>query len=300
MPENFSLGLVGHPLEHSLSPRIHAAALQAAGLKGEYQLYPVPPLPGGTKALNELFVRMQKGTLNGLNVTIPHKQAVLSWLEHLTPAAKAIGAVNTISLKSEQLAGDNTDAPGFLADLNRLGWSVLRDGNLHALVLGAGGSARAVVYALARSGWNISVAARRLEAAEELVTAIRASAERTRPIRGREPLIALQLDRQSLARLTPVPSLIINATPLGMHPFEDTSPWPEGLSFPSHAAIYDLVYNPPETKFMKDAKRAGLRTANGLGMLIEQAALSFEIWTGCTARRDSMLTAVNAAWAGNI
>lgn len=292
MVESFSLGIVGFPVDHSLSPRIHTAALMDLGLKGEYDLHPIPPLPDGEQALNNLLDRVRQGDLDGLNVTIPHKQSVLTRLDALAATAQAIGAVNTISRKEDRLVGDNTDSPGFLADLNRLGWSVLKDDNLHALVVGAGGSARAVTYALARAGWNVTVAARQLESAQDLAEAIQFTVGRTRPVGGRDPITAIHLDKPALNILTPSPHLIINATPLGMHPYEDQCPWPLEVPFPPEAAVYDLVYNPPETCLMKAAREAGLRASNGLGMLIEQAALSFTIWTGRTAPRDAMMAAV--------
>lgn len=292
MSANFSLGIVGYPVDHSLSPRIHKAALADLGLKGEYGLHRVPPLPEGEQALDDLLDRVRQGDLDGLNVTIPHKQSVLTRLDALAATAQAIGAVNTISRKKDQLVGDNTDSPGFLADLNRLGWSVLKDDTLHALVLGAGGSARAVTYALARAGWNVTVAARQLEAARDLAEAIQFTVGRTRPAGGRDPVTAIHLDKPALSILAPPPRLIINATPLGMRPYEDQCPWPLEVPFPSEAAVYDLVYNPPETLLMKRAREAGLRASNGLGMLIEQAALSFTIWTARTAPREAMTAAV--------
>lgn len=288
MRENYSLGLIGYPLKHSFSPRIHMAALRALGLRGKYRLYPVPPLPEGTMVLDDLLNSMRHGSLHGLNVTIPHKQSVVQQLDELKPSARFIGATNTISFRDGQLQGDNTDAPGFLADLNRLGWSALVDLRMQALVLGSGGSAHAVVYALARAGWNVTVASRRLERAQELVQIIQPFSQRTRPTGGQDPLSAIHLDEASLAKLRPSPCLIINATPLGMQPHRDTCAWPLDLPFPPKAAVYDLVYNPPETLLMKAAREQGLRAANGLGMLVEQAALSFTIWTGRTAPREAM------------
>ncbi len=160
-PPPFALGLTGHPLGHSLSPQLHNAALAALGLEGAYRLYPVAPLPEGQAALAELVGRLRSGELHGLNVTIPHKQAVMPLLDRLSPAARAIGAANTLVLRGGELLGENTDAPGFLVDLHtRLGAHLPR-GSGRALVLGAGGSARAVVYALAGAGWQVRLAARR-------------------------------------------------------------------------------------------------------------------------------------------
>ena len=133
------LGLAGYPLEHSLSPVLHAAAFRATGLQGKYSLYPVEP--GDVAALGHLVDRVRAGELIGLNVTIPHKQAVLRFLDDLTPAARTVGAVNTIYLEGSKVLGDNTDAPGFLTDLRQL----LRHSPRSSIVMGAGGAARAVV-----------------------------------------------------------------------------------------------------------------------------------------------------------
>src|SRR5687768_13989855 len=174
------LGLLGYPLGHSLSPRIHTAALQARGLDGNYSLFPIEPQD--TQGLKDLLQRVRTGEITGLNVTIPHKQMVIEFMDELTPTAKAIGAVNVIYSKENKLIGDNTDAPGFLADLNRFltlecDSSSARSGMLSqiqkkVLVIGAGGSARAVVYALSNNGWNVTIASRRIEQAEQLAISI--------------------------------------------------------------------------------------------------------------------------------
>ena len=288
MSEIKSLGLVGYPVEHSLSPLIHTAALQELHLQGEYRLYPVKETAG----LQELLERVRAGTLLGLNVTIPYKSDVLPFLDYLTPTARAIGAVNTVFFRDSQLVGDNTDVAGFLADLERLGWSGIGDSKRCAVVLGAGGSARAVVYALAHSGWEVTIAARRQEQAAALVETMQDYFENDLPIGEKNPFTSLHLDYATLANRDPIPDLIINTTPMGMVPKEETSPWPEDLGFPPQAALYDLVYNPAETTLMSAARGDGLRVANGLGMLVEQAALSFEIWIGLEAPRQTMHQAV--------
>lgn len=275
LPPFLRLGLIGWPLGHSLSPRLHAAALSAAGLQGEYRLYPVPPLPGGAIALSGLLGDLRQGRLDGLNVTIPHKQSVLPLLGELSAAARAIGAANTLYFRQGKLVGDNTDAPGFLADLARLGF-----GGQNALVLGAGGSARAVCFALLGAGWQVTVTARRFEQAGSLAASLSAASA---------PLHALPLEPATLTRPF---SLIINTTPLGMSPDVGASPWPDGVPFPTGAAVYDLVYNPAETALVRSARRAGLCAATGLGMLVEQAALSFELWTGKNVPRAALWGAV--------
>ena len=264
------LGLIGYPLGHSLSPKIHAAALESSGLQGDYSLFPIHP--DDQQGLKELLARVRSGEITGLNVTIPHKQNVFSLLDELTPTAQDIGAVNTISMRNGRLTGDNTDAPGFLADLEEfLGNRDLGNGGQKAtLVLGAGGSARAVVYALVNDDWNVTVAARRFEQAEELANHY---AQHTMHYPNLQPSDF---------------NLIVNTTPVGMSPNSGVSPWPADLPFPPSAAVYDLVYNPRETKLVRDARSAGCLVTTGLGMLIEQAALAFEIWTDCSPPRENL------------
>jgi len=152
---SYSFGLTGYPLGHSLSPQIHASALHALGLNGEYTLYPVRPLPEGAVELKELLTRMRNDEIHGLNVTIPHKQQIIPLLDGLTEAATRIGAVNTIFKIDGRLLGDNTDASGFWADVQRITYNDVRT----AVVLGAGGSARAVTYALLTRGYRLVIAA---------------------------------------------------------------------------------------------------------------------------------------------
>jgi len=287
MSERFSFGLLGYPLEHSLSPQVQAVALQTRGLQGEYNLYPVR----NEKDLPVVINQLREGTISGLNVTIPYKRAVVGLMDVLSPVASLIGAVNTISCQHNQLVGDNTDADGFIADLERLGWFPETSEMRSALVLGAGGSARAVVYALHERGWQLTVAARRIEQAENLVQSSSASPP-GKTIQGMIKVIRLNM--QSIINHEPAPDLIVNTTPLGMYPHLDASPWPSGLALPRKSAVYDLVYNPAETAFISQAKGAGLQAAGGIGMLVEQAARSFEIWTGLVAPRIEMHNSVAA------
>ena len=295
------LGLIGYPLGHSLSPRIHRAALPSCGLEGDYSLFPIPP--EDKQSLGELLGRVRSGEIQGLNVTIPHKQNVIPFLDELTPTANSIGAVNTIYLHDHKLVGDNTDAPGFLIDLKRLlttgtrtpwhcppgqvcpgGRRQGKHGALEALVLGAGGAARAIVYALVSDGWNVMIAARRAEQANEVAKQF-------------QNVKIMELNVQTFQRLNI--QLIVNATPVGMAPNIHQSPWPENLPFPMNAPIYDLVYNPSETKLVKDARAQGLRAATGLGMLIEQAALAFQIWTGHDPSREILRTSLEQSLITN-
>jgi shikimate dehydrogenase len=270
--------LIGYPLGHSLSPLIHADAFEACGLEGEYSLFPI--MPDDKDGLKDLLERVHSGEITGLNVTIPHKQNVLPLLDELTDTANAIGAVNTIYMKDNKLIGDNTDARGFLTDLNNffINKQFSIENHKSVLVLGAGGSARAVVYALVNDGWRVTIAARRIEQAQELV----------------RQFGNVRVAELNLPTFQPLPfNLIVNTTPVGMAPNIDRSPLPENLSLPQHVAIYDLVYNPIETKLVKNARLKGLKATTGLGMLIEQAALSFELWTGKSPSREVLWNAVN-------
>lgn len=285
-PEKYSLGLIGYPLEHSLSPRLHYAALAAMNVQGEYRLYTVPPFPGGAVALEYLIRDLRQDNIHGLNVTIPHKQNVIRFLDKFNPAASMIGAVNTIYLQAGYLQGENTDAPGFLADLAQVvDKNSVSGQRREAIVLGAGGSARAVVYALLEDGWQVIVAARRLTQAKELINRYRSTDLSDR-------LSATKLGKDELEKVASRIDLVVNTTPVGMWPHIDESPWPREMPLPSGAVVYDLIYNPPNTALLQAAQTDGLVVRNGLGMLIEQAALALERWTDVPVPRQPMWEAV--------
>ena len=267
------LSLFGHPLSHSLSPAMHNAALAELGLDG-WQYVPAPVPPSG---LAEAVARLRADDHAGANVTVPHKRAVVALLDGVTPVAHAIGAVNTIVKQAGRLIGHNTDAAGLLADLYA---HDVRLSRRPVLILGAGGAARAAVAARAGGGARVRVVARRPEQAAAL-----------------RPIAALEVfEWTALGLLTASDevALIINTTPLGMTPNTDASPWLEGTPFPPDAFVYDLVYNPPDTLFVRQARAAGLRAATGLGMLVEQGALALELWTGRQAPRATMRQAAEA------
>jgi shikimate dehydrogenase len=266
-----SLGLVGFPLAHSLSPIIHDAALRYCGLKGNYSLFPVSL--DDVQGLEGLLASVRGGSILGLNVTIPYKQKVIPLLDGLTQVAQAVGAVNTIYMQNGKLIGDNTDAPGFLADMHRyLGTdSEERAEGKKSLVLGAGGAACAVVYALVNAGWQVALAARRPEQTRVLVAKFQNQGSN---------ITRIDYDTDAFLAAVSGSSLVVNTTPVGMYPAVNASPWPGGSPMPRRAVVYDLVYNPRETKFVQDARFEGLRAIGGLGMLVEQAAMAFNIWTG--------------------
>jgi shikimate dehydrogenase len=306
----YSLGLIGYPLQQSLSPRLHGAALAKMGLQGEYRLYPIPPLPDGETRLSETIDSVRKGQIQGLNVTIPHKQAVLPYLDQLTPQAQAIGAVNTIFCREGVLTGDNTDAPGFITHLRGVlaeidqsaGTADSGSQSRTALVMGAGGAARAVVYALWQAGWKVTVAARHAGQAKTLVASLLQSVATSGP--AATSLAVIPLEASSIAdfiarranrksqSIAPQPAVLVNASSAGMLPDNASCAWPEGLPFPENWLVYDLVYKPPETTLLRRARAAGLPAVNGLGMLVEQAALALERWTGLIAPRQAMWEAV--------
>lgn len=272
-------------MDHSLSPLLHQAAIKAAGLQGTYQRFPIPPHghPGESapRKLLELLDEMRQGNIQGLNVTIPYKNMVSQFIDVKSNTVQQIGAVNTIALRSGNLVGENTDYAGFLNDLQRLGFAVPAHKNDTALVLGAGGAARAVVNALLERGWRVCIIARRPEQSKKLVENVK---------RGRKNLFACAPQKSSF--LQPF-GLLINTTPLGMPPLQNENPWPDGIPLPSQANVYDLVYH-GETPLIKAARAAGLEAAGGVGMLIEQAALSFEIWTGCAVPRQALIEALQS------
>ena len=260
------VGLIGWPVSHSFSPKMHNAAFADLGLNWVYLPFPIAPNDVAT-AVSGLFV----SGVQGINITVPHKQAVMPLLDEIEDGAKAIGAINTI-VKTEngRLVGHNTDWAGFLADLRAQDVAIAdRD----CLVLGAGGSARAIAYALAHAGGNVHILARRVEQATALVDDL--APYFANNVLQKRPLS----DLSALAQQCHAP-LIVNTTPLGMTPNVDSSVWPEQLPFPQNSFVYDLVYNPTETKIMRQAKENRCGASNGLGMLVHQGAIAFELWTG--------------------
>ena len=275
-------GLTGWPVNHSLSPVLYKSALRAVGIDGYYQLLPIDP--SEPSKLIDLLNKVRSGEISGLNVTIPHKQSVIQLVDQLTSSANSIGAVNTIYMKDDQLFGHNTDAPGFLADLKQKN-KIDFHSKKRVIVIGAGGSARAIVWALAGLSSRITIASRKIEQSRKL------GAEFNQEFAGCE-IHSTTMDASGLAVQLDNVDLVVNTTPVGMFPDTNYSPWPVGLLFPANAFVYDLVYNPRQTTLVENARKAGLAAENGLGMLIEQAALAFEIWTGVQAPRDVMYSSV--------
>ena len=274
-----TVGIIGYPLGHSISPAFQQAAFDHYGMDARYVVWetPVDGLPQRIQSLRAPHVL-------GANVTVPHKEAVRSSLDSLSEAASRTGAVNTIVNRNGLLEGHNTDVPGFLRALKGDGGFDPR--GKRVLLLGAGGAARAVAYALSSVGVaSLTIANRTVERARRLaeVLSIGAIAK------------AVPIERDALAANNGW-DLIVNTTTLGMwhSAGEGQSPLPASL-IPSHALVYDLVYNPSETPLLREAKAAGARTLGGLPMLVYQGAAAFQLWTGKEAPLEVMFEAARKA-----
>lgn len=279
------VGLIGWPVEHSVSPAMHNAAFEALGLCWRYVL--LPTLPGQVKAT---LAQLKAQDYRGANVTVPHKQAVMPHLDEITDAARAIGAVNTIVAQKGRVSGHNTDGDGFLAALREAGFE---PAGRRALVLGAGGAARAVVHALAQAGCAVAIHNRTVRRAAELAHHMQDTGLRA-PVTW-VPITAT-LAGLELADF----DLLVNATPVGMWPQTDASPWPETLPLPSHWTVFDLVYNPVETRLLAQARVFGAAAVGGLEMLVRQGALALELWTGEPAPVSVMRAAAQEALKGDL
>jgi shikimate dehydrogenase len=259
---------------------MHNAAFRHAQLPWHYRLLPTPP-----QRLESTLVQLESLGYRGVNVTVPHKEAVIPHLAATTNAARAIGAINTIAVQNGQLVGDNTDCDGFLLALKGQGFDAAGS---RALVLGAGGAARAVAFGLAKSGCSVLVHNRTPERARDLVASMRklrldAGVETTPD--------GASVGDLDLSRI----DLLVNATSVGMWPETETTPWPLSASMGRHWLVVDLVYNPRETLLVTQARKAGAKTMGGLEMLVHQGALAFELWTGRSAPIEVMRKAAERA-----
>jgi shikimate dehydrogenase len=266
------VALIGYPLGHSVSPAMHNAAFRKLGLDWKYEARPTPP-----EELPRAVAALRKDPWAGANITVPYKEDVLPLLDEVSPHATALGAVNTICSQGGQLVGENTDMEGFRADLDAH-CPTPSDGT--TVVLGAGGAARAVAFAVARGRVDLRLICRREPPGRQIAAAVRAQT-------GVEMRL-FPWEQASFLAIPTTTALIVNATPLGMHPHSDACPWPAAIPFPDQAFVYDLVYNPTVTRLVQMARAQGLGAATGLGMLVEQGALAFERWTGLPAPRETM------------
>ena len=243
-------GIIGWPVEHSLSPYMHNAAFKALGLKAVYGLFPVKP-----EELEKAVSGLKALHIHGVSVTIPHKEKILSLLDEIDPVAFEIGAVNTVVLKEERLLGFNTDWIGVKRALEE----VTPLAGKRAVVIGAGGASRAVVYALCQGGAKVVIYNRTFEKAQNLARIFGVEANPW------EELPSAEGD------------LLLQTTSVGLN--EDRSPVPKEI-LPRFKVAMDIVYTPLKTTFLKEAKEAGCQTINGLKMLVYQGAEQFRLFTG--------------------
>jgi shikimate dehydrogenase len=265
--------VAGHPIAHSRSPAIHGYWLRQNGIGGSYEAIDVAP-----SDFAEFLAGLEQQGFRGGNVTIPHKEAAFALVARRDDAADEIGAVNTLWFEEGVLCGGNTDAHGFAANLDEyaIGWA----GNGPAVVLGAGGAARAIVHALKKRGVrDIRIVNRTLARAEELAHrfGVGVSAH----------------EMAATDELCTDAGLLINTTALGMHGNESLAANPARL--PAHAIVTDIVYVPLETPLLAAARQRGLKTVDGLGMLLHQAAPGFEHWFGVCPQVTPQLRALVVA-----
>jgi len=275
--------ILGRPIAHTLSPTMHNAAFAALALPYVYLPWAVPP--EGLGAATAAFRAMEN--FAGANVTVPHKEAIRVHLDALSPEAEGIGAVNTVIPRDGRLLGHNTDGVGFIASLREGGTDPR---GARVLLLGAGGGAKGVAYALAAEGAaEITVANRSPERAEALVGALAARFRRCQ-------FLALPLQAPGVAEAVKSADVLINATSVGLAPGE-TLPLDLGGLRPT-TLVCDLIYRPLETAFLEAARGKGCRVLNGLGMLLHQGAAGFRLFTGVDAPLDAMRAALARGLAG--
>jgi len=254
--------LVGYPVEHSVSPAMHNACFKALGLDYEYGLAPVEP----GELATFMGGAMRHRHVRGCNVTIPYKVEVIEHLDEVDEAAEAIGAVNTVVNEDGVLRGYNTDYIGGIKALEE------KYGDLdgaNAVILGAGGAARALAYGLGQKAHSVTVLNRDPGRAEALINRLKGDSRAS-------------LNHGSLGELGDhigSANILVNTTPLGMSPYADQTPAPMRLLHRG-LLVYDLVYNPVKTRLLREAETVGARTLSGLKMLVYQGAEAFKLWTG--------------------
>ncbi len=272
--------VIGYPLGHTLSPVFQQAAFDALGIDARYESLETAPADVPERARE-----LRAGRLAGINVTIPHKLAIVDELDHVSEIARLTGAVNTVSVTVDGLRGDNTDVGAIETVLERAGVPA----GISVLLLGAGGAARAALVALKQRGDQVTVANRTLEKADQMTGEI-APGGSYQTLSMKDPALPEAAGR---ARL------ILNTTAVGMQggPAPGQSPLPDG-SLHQEQAVFDIVYRPRQTALLQQATAAGATCIGGLDMLILQGAHSFEIWTGREPPVDLMLAAGRRAMEG--
>lgn len=275
-----NLGVIGNPIAHSFSPSMQNAALQEAQLDYAYIAMPVKEqdLAAAVQGLRAFNFR-------GINVTIPHKQAIMEHLDEINEDARIIGAVNTVVNDDDHLTGYNTDVTGFIGALKDKGF--MPEGK-RAVMLGAGGAARAVVWGLVK------------EKVESLAIGVR-NVPKVQPlVEYFKDYIDIKLynwEDESFKEELKSADLLINTTPLGMVPNVDTMPPVDLECISAECFVYDIIYTPAETKFLRVARAKGCKTLNGEGMLVGQGAEAFRLWTGVEPNQQVMAEALRSMLA---
>ncbi len=268
------LGIIGRPIGHSLSPHIHNAAFAAVGVNAVYIPFEVRDAVSFMRRMAHPRSREFDWNLRGLSVTAPHKSTVMSSLDWIDPAAEEIGAVNTIVVQDNELHGYNTDAPGFIAPLRNAFGSLK---GARCALIGAGGGARAVLWALRNEGADVALFVRDPDKARSVAEEFDVDCRQ---------LAGARFDRCEI---------VINATPLGTHGKRAEQTPATAAQLGGVRLAYDLVYNPVETRFLREARAAGCETLSGLEMLIAQAVEQFKLWTGQDPNAEVMRESARAA-----
>ncbi len=267
-------GIIGDPIEHTVSPQMHNAAFQCSGLD-----YVYVPFKVKKEDLSTAIHAMKALNIRGLSVTIPHKVGVMRFLDEVEPLAQKIGAVNTICNEDGVLSGYNTDAAGFLRALNAEKIDVKGS---NVCILGAGGAARAVAFSLADRGARLTILNRHLDSARDL-------ADRVLKF-FRQDARALELNQANLKSILKGADLLVNTTSVGMSPDFDKAPVPSRL-LNRTVIVFDIIYNPLKTRLLELAEKRGARIISGVEMLVWQGAAAFELWTGAEAPVGTMRAA---------
>lgn len=262
-----NFAVIGHPIEHSLSPLMHQANFNAQGLDDSYIALNIPPAH---------FVHLKdiaaEKELDGFNVTLPHKTAVMNFLDEIDDEAMMMGAVNTVKIEGGRWKGYNTDGRGFMESLYHH-FHLATVENQNILILGAGGASRALAYQLIKAGAFVTIANRTVERVQDWPFQVKA------------------VRLEEVSGLLSQTDIFINTTPIGMEGYA-VQQLSDLAELNSRTLVADIIYNPKETPLLLDAKKAGCQVMNGLDMFINQGAISYEIWTGRPADRSVMKEAV--------
>ncbi len=274
-------GIIGFPVSHSVSPALQQAAFDYHGIEARYEYWETTP-----EALAERMASLRDPGVLGAQVTVPHKQEALAFVDAMSDDVRALGAVNVIANNNGTLAATNTDVTGFVRALREDAGADLR--GKRVLLLGAGGAARAIVLGLAREGIaSLAIANRTAQRARDVAAVAAGMVSR---------IEAIPLSPEALASEAADADLIVNSTTLGMTGVGGPAPL-AARAIPPAALVYDIVYNPPDTPLLLEAKAAGAQTLGGLAMLVYVGAEAFEQWTGLKAPVDVMMAAAEKALA---